>query len=291
MNQSRSGNCISLARARFSRIFECVVRLRDSGGHDAEALDRLRTLVEADLLGRERPIDLPLLYDALRGTAMLQILAEVVDDVSQQFVMAGKRVTAILLVLATRVQCDQDGLDPLQGRLMANLPPLRALERALRERLQSELVTFDPRLYPPPVLGLVAPRQIRAHARSLICGRPPDAPVALRPLVPQKRPDWRVFGMLGAVVHTGTDWIDTTASIPIGAMELAKGDLCVEELHTPTGGPEIHVECRAQGVHFLRGGIRLAEDVRRGLRIGTQHFASDSYESIRRAAYANMTRP
>ncbi len=284
MNVSRSGNCISLARVRLSRVFDCILRLHASGGADAEALDRLRAFVEADLLGRDRPVDLPLLYETFRGTTMLSVLAEVVDDVSQQFLMAGKRVTSILLVLATRVQCDRDGFDPLQGRMVANVPPLKALERAMLERLGFELVTFDPRLYSPPLLGLVAPRQIRAHARSLVCGRPPDAPVALRPLTPQKQPDWRVFGVLGAVVHAQADWVDTTAPIDIGPVELAKADLCIEELHTPKGEAEIHVECRAHGVHYLRGGVRLAEDVRRGLRIGTQHFLADTCGPLWRAS-------
>lgn len=290
MNKGRSGNCINLARARFSRILDCVLRLQASDGEDVEALDRLRTYVEADLLGRDRPIDMPLLYDTLRGTSTLPFLAEVVDDVSQQFLMAGKRVTSILLVLATRVQCECEGFDPLQGRLVANMPPLHAFERALLERMKCELVSFDPRLYSPPLLGLVAPRQIREHARSLICGRPPDAPVVLRPLVPQKQPDWRIFGLLGAVVHPRTNWIDTSAPIAIGPVELAKADLCVEELHAPAGGPEIQVECRAHGVHYLRGGVRLAEDVRRGLRIGTLHFGADAYASVRGAASASERR-
>lgn len=275
MKVRQSGNCVSLADARLSRLFDCLVRLKGSKGQDVEAMTRLRTCVEADLFGRDRPIDLPRLYAVLRGTTMLPILADVVDDVSQQFVVAGKRVVAVLLVLAARIQCDIESADAGFGRLVSNIGPLRALERALCQRLACEFVSFDPRLYAPPLLGLVAPTTLRAHARALICGQSPEAPIAVRPVVPQRQPEWRIVSLLGAAVHSHSNWIDTSAPIPLGAVELAKADLCLEELHPLPDQPEAHVECRAHGVHFLRGGVRFAEDVRRGLRLGVQHYDAD----------------
>lgn len=277
MTPRRSGNCISLASARFSRIANCVLELKFGEGDAANALERLRAYVEADLLGRERPIDLPRLYEALRGTSSLAVLAEVVDDVSQQFLIAGKRVASLMLVLAARVQHD-DSVKPApnQGRVVANLGPVRALEQALCETLQCEKVRFDPRLYAPPLLSLVSPRRIREHAGALVAGRPPDAPIALRPLLPQQQPEWRIVCLLGAAVHTDPGWIDTREPISIGPLELAKADLCLEDLNPRADGPKTQVECRAHGVHYFRPGVRFAEDVRRGLHIGLQRYDAEA---------------
>lgn len=275
MKPRRNGNCISLESARFSRIANCVLELNFGNGQDKGALESLRTYVEADLLGRDRPVDLPRLYEALRGTAALNLLTDVVDDVSQQFVFSGKRVACLMLVLAARVQCEGSNIDPDQGRVVANLPPVRALERALRETLQCDKVSFDPRLYVPPLLGLASPRKIREHARGLAWGQSPEAPIALRPLMPQPQPDWRILCLLGAAVFSEPDWIDTRAPISIGSLELAEADLCLEEPFPMVKGARIQVECRAHGVHYFRQGVRFAEDVRRGLRIGLQHYDAD----------------
>lgn len=281
MKSINAGKCVNLESARVARMYDCVQRLSASNGRDIDALHRLRAYVEADLLGRDRPVDLPRIYGVLRGTAMLPILAEVVDDVSQQFVIAGKRVAAVVLILAARLHCDAEDLKAGDGRIVSNLGPLRALEHALRQRLGCQSVSFDPRFYPPPLLGLVDARQIRSHAAALMAAQPPEAPVVIRPIVSQRQPEWRIVSLLGAVVHANTQWIDTRAPIPIGPGELAKADLCLEEVHSRPGAREVHVECRAHGVHYLRGGVRFAEDVRRGLRTGVQHLGADAYVRFR----------
>lgn len=281
MKAINAGKCVNLASARVARLYDCVQRLSASNGQDIDALHRLRGYVEADLLGRDRPVDLPRIYGVLRGTALLPILAEVVDDVSQQFVIAGKRVAAVVLVLAARLHSNAEDVKAEDGRIVSNLGPLRGLERALRQRLGCESVSFDPRFYPPPLLGLVGARQIRAHAAALMAARPPEAPVVIRPIVAQRQPEWRIVSLLGAVVHAHAKWIDARAPIPVGLGDLAKADLCLEEVHPRPGSPEAHVECRAHGVHYLRGGVRFAEDVRRGLRTGVQHFGADAQVRFR----------
>lgn len=189
MKPRRNGNCISLDSARFSRIANCVLELNFGDGHDKGALESLRTYVEADLLGRDRPVDLPRLYEALRGTAALNLLTDVVDDVSQQFVFAGKRVACLMLVLAARVQCESSKIDPDQGRVVASLPPVRALERALRETLQCDKVTVlvsKPDCLCWPFCGLVRCRTLSCSSRWI--GKIESVRIRLR--MNKARPTW-----------------------------------------------------------------------------------------------------
>lgn len=251
-----------------------------AGGTPLSAEDDadLHRLVAQDLLERDTPELVPLLWHKLEADQALRVLVQRIEAAGEIFEMPHSRLLAFVIPMAIRLTSFTERrwrvpLTDHAGRWPAHI--------AIRKRLSATRCVIDPHVYDGPMLAAIRPKDLRRHLLSLLqaegSGRVPEPLVEPMVVHALPEPHWNVVFSIGVALWK--PW----AEMNLG--EMSAGALADLHFSCEIAFPlrtermvanKIEIQLKCQGIRRWHDGLRLGSDALRRYRHGQQQWTVDS---------------
>jgi hypothetical protein len=231
-----------------------------------------------DLVERDTPELVPLLWHELEADQALRVLVERIEAAGEIFETPRSRLLAFVIPVAIRLTSFTERrwrvpLTDHAGRWPAHL--------ALRKRLGATRCVIDPHIYDGPMLTAIRPKDLRRHLLSLLqaegAGRIPEPLV--EPIVVHALPEphWNIVFSIGVALWE--PWAEMNLN-EMSAGALADLHFCCE-IAFPLRAErmvanKIGSQLKCQGIRRWHDGLRLGSDALRRYRHGQQQWTGDS---------------
>lgn len=273
----RPGVHVLLAR-RVQRLCEQLRAI--AAGTPLAATDDadLHRLFAQDLVERDTPELVPLLWHELEADQALRVLVERIETAGEIFEMPRSRLLAFVIPMAIRLTSFTERrwrvpLTDHAGRWPAHI--------AIRKRLSATRCVIDPHVYDGPMLTAIRPKDLRRHLLSLLqaegSGRIPEPLVEPMVIHALPEPHWNVVFSIGVALWE--PWAEMNLS------EMSAGALADLHFSCEIAFPlraermvanKIGTQLKCQGIRRWHAGLRLGSDALRRYRLGQQQWTGDS---------------